>query len=105
MIAPFNDLNPKIHESAFITEDAIVIGDVEIGEDSSVWFGSVIRGDVNFIRIGARTGRGLMPYIIHSYINNYHIRVFRQYIIFHTQVEVIHFVPADAGADKLILAF
>jgi len=32
-----------------------VIGDVEIGEDASVWFGSVIRGDVNYIRIGART--------------------------------------------------
>jgi Carbonic anhydrases/acetyltransferases, isoleucine patch superfamily len=33
----------------------MVIGDVEIGEDSSVWFGSVVRGDVNYIRIGART--------------------------------------------------
>lgn len=55
MIKPFNDIEPKIHPSAFITDDAIVIGDVEVGEDSSVWFGSVIRGDVNFIRIGART--------------------------------------------------
>jgi len=55
MIKPFNSIHPKIHETAFITEDAIVIGDVEIGEDVSVWFGSIIRGDVNFIRIGART--------------------------------------------------
>lgn len=55
MIKRFNDINPKIHESAFIAADAIVIGDVEIGEDASVWFGSVIRGDVNSIRIGART--------------------------------------------------
>lgn len=55
MIRPFNNVHPKIHENAFITDDAIVIGDVEIGEDSSVWFGSVVRGDVNFIRIGART--------------------------------------------------
>ena len=46
---------PKVADSAFIAENATVIGDVEIGEDSSVWFGSVIRGDVNFIRIGART--------------------------------------------------
>ena len=55
MIYGFNDTYPKIHGSAHITPDAIVIGDVEIGEDSSVWFGSVIRGDVNYIRIGART--------------------------------------------------
>ncbi len=38
-----------------MTDDAIVIGDVEIGEDASVWFGSVLRGDVNYIRVGART--------------------------------------------------
>ena len=55
MIRPFNNIHPKIHETAFITDYAIVIGDVEIGEDASVWFGSIIRGDVNFIRIGART--------------------------------------------------
>ena len=55
MIKPFNSIHPKIHETAFIADDAIVIGDVEIGEDASVWFGSIIRGDVNFIRIGART--------------------------------------------------
>lgn len=55
MIKPFAGKQPKIHPSAFITDDAIVIGDVEIGEDASVWFGSIIRGDVNHIRIGART--------------------------------------------------
>lgn len=55
MIKPYNNITPKIHESAFITDDAIVIGDVEIGEDASIWFGSIIRGDVNFIRVGART--------------------------------------------------
>jgi len=55
MIKPFNSIHPKIHETAFIADDAIVIGDVEIGEDASVWFGSIIRGDMNFIRIGART--------------------------------------------------
>lgn len=42
-------------ESVFIAETATVVGDVEIGEDSSVWFGSVVRGDVDRIRIGART--------------------------------------------------
>ena len=55
MIKSFNSIEPRIHETAFITDDAIVIGDVEIGEEASIWFGSVVRGDVNYIRIGART--------------------------------------------------
>lgn len=55
MIRDFNGTMPKIHPTAFITDDAIVIGDVEVGEDASVWFGSIVRGDVNYIRIGART--------------------------------------------------
>jgi carbonic anhydrase/acetyltransferase-like protein (isoleucine patch superfamily) len=55
MIRPFNNITPRIHETAFVAEDAIVIGDVEIGEEASVWFGSVVRGDVNYIRIGDRT--------------------------------------------------
>ncbi len=44
-----------MHPSAFIAPNAAVIGDVEIGPDSGVWFGCVIRGDTNIIRIGART--------------------------------------------------
>ena len=55
MIMQFNGKTPAIHVSAFVADDAIVIGDVEIREDSSVWFGSVVRGDVNHIRIGSRT--------------------------------------------------
>lgn len=55
MIKSFKSIRPKIHETAFVTDDAIIVGDVEIGEDASVWFGSILRGDVNFIRIGART--------------------------------------------------
>jgi len=55
MLKPFNNISPTIHPTAFVADDAIVIGDVEIGEDASVWFGSIIRGDVNFIRIGSRT--------------------------------------------------
>lgn len=51
----FDGKQPSIHPTAFIADDVVVIGDVEIGPDSSVWFGSVIRGDVNYIRIGART--------------------------------------------------
>ena len=55
MIRPFNEIQPKIHETAFVADDVTIVGDVEIGEDASVWFGSVLRGDVNYIRIGART--------------------------------------------------
>jgi carbonic anhydrase/acetyltransferase-like protein (isoleucine patch superfamily) len=55
LVYPFNSTTPKIDATAYIAPGAVVIGDVEIGEDSSVWFGSVIRGDVNYIRIGART--------------------------------------------------
>src|SRR5688572_11631519 len=55
MITSFNDTEPKIDPTVFIADNAIIIGDVVIGEDSSVWFGSIIRGDVNSIRIGART--------------------------------------------------
>jgi carbonic anhydrase/acetyltransferase-like protein (isoleucine patch superfamily) len=55
MIRKFKDSDPKIHESVFIAENAVVIGDVEIGEGSSVWYGCVVRGDVNYIRIGKNT--------------------------------------------------
>lgn len=55
MIKSFQNHAPKIHETAFVADDAMVIGDVEIGAESSVWFGSILRGDVNYIRIGKRT--------------------------------------------------
>lgn len=46
---------PKLHESVFVAEGARIIGDVTIERDSSVWFNVVVRGDVNFIKIGERT--------------------------------------------------
>ncbi len=55
IILSYRGVSPRIAESAFIAPMATVIGDVEIGEDSNIWFGCVIRGDVNEIRIGART--------------------------------------------------
>jgi carbonic anhydrase/acetyltransferase-like protein (isoleucine patch superfamily) len=54
-VRPFQGIVPKIAARVFIADTARVIGDVEIGEDSSVWFGSVLRGDVGAIRIGARS--------------------------------------------------
>jgi carbonic anhydrase/acetyltransferase-like protein (isoleucine patch superfamily) len=51
----FRDQSPRVHPSCFVEDSAQVIGDVELGEDTSVWFNSVLRGDVNAIRIGRRT--------------------------------------------------
>ena len=55
MIRKYGGRTPQIAGSAYIDVAAVVIGDVSIGDDSSVWPGVVIRGDVNWIRIGART--------------------------------------------------
>jgi carbonic anhydrase/acetyltransferase-like protein (isoleucine patch superfamily) len=55
MIRTFQGIRPTIPKSCFIEETAAVIGDVVMGEDCSVWFNAVIRGDVNYIRIGNRT--------------------------------------------------
>jgi len=52
MIRSFNGKTPRIADSAFVSEAAYIIGDVEIGENSSVWPGAVIRGDFAEIRIG-----------------------------------------------------
>src|SRR2546430_13790918 len=54
-IRPYRGKRPQIAASAYIDPAAVVIGDVVIGEDSSVWPCSVVRGDVHHIRIGART--------------------------------------------------
>jgi carbonic anhydrase/acetyltransferase-like protein (isoleucine patch superfamily) len=54
-IRPYCGKRPQIAASAYIDPAAVIIGDVVIGEDSSVWPCSVVRGDVHYIRIGART--------------------------------------------------
>src|SRR5882672_11549661 len=51
----FLDAKPTIHETAFVAPGAIVIGDVTLGEESSVWFQTVLRGDINRIVIGPRS--------------------------------------------------
>ncbi len=52
MIIEINGKKPRIAEGVFVAPNAVVIGDVEIGEGSSIWYGAVIRGDLNLIRIG-----------------------------------------------------
>jgi carbonic anhydrase/acetyltransferase-like protein (isoleucine patch superfamily) len=54
-IRPYRGKRPQIAASAYIDPAAVIIGDVVIGEDSSVWPCAVIRGDVHYVRIGART--------------------------------------------------
>lgn len=55
LILPFRGIEPIIHESCYLAPGACVIGDVILGEESSVWFHSVVRGDVNYVRIGRRS--------------------------------------------------
>jgi len=55
MIYKFKEFFPKVKKSAWIAPSADVIGNVTIGKDSSIWFGCVVRGDVNKITIGKRT--------------------------------------------------
>ncbi len=55
MLHTYQGITPKLVDRVFHVDSAEIIGDVEIGADSSIWFHVVIRGDVNFIRIGERT--------------------------------------------------
>jgi len=55
MIQPYGDVYPKLDPTVFIAQNAVVIGDVTIGEYSSIWFQTVVRGDVNSIRLGSAT--------------------------------------------------
>lgn len=54
IIRKLNGITPKIGKNCFIAENAAIIGDVIIGDDCSIWYGAVLRGDVNPIRIGNR---------------------------------------------------
>ena len=54
-IRPYQGKHPQIAATAYVDSASVIIGDVVIGEDSSVWPLTVVRGDVNYIRIGART--------------------------------------------------
>ena len=55
LIKPHHGKSPRIDASAFVAENAVIIGDVEIGPKASIWYGVVLRGDTNAIRIGAGT--------------------------------------------------
>lgn len=68
MLRPYRTRFPVVHESAYVDGSAQVIGDVEIGAESSVWMSTVIRGDVNIIRIGKRSNvqDGTVVHVMHD---------------------------------------
>jgi len=55
MLKAYKGISPVVHPTAFIEESAQVVGGVNIGPDSSVWYNAVVRGDVHYIRIGERS--------------------------------------------------
>src|SRR5262245_39311117 len=55
MLHEYQGMRPKLGERVYIADGAQIIGDVEIGNDSSVWYNAVVRGDVDYIRIGTNT--------------------------------------------------
>jgi gamma-carbonic anhydrase len=55
LILPYGDKAPRLGRDAFVAPNATLVGDVELGDEASVWFGAVLRGDIGPIRVGART--------------------------------------------------
>lgn len=53
MVVKINGKSPVVNSSAFIAENAMIIGDVEIGPNANIWFHCIVRGDTNFIRVGS----------------------------------------------------
>jgi len=78
MLLEYKGKRPTLGARVFIAEGAIIVGDVVIGDHSSVWFNSVVRGDVDIIRIGAHTNiqdgsvlhvmRNQYPLVLHDFV-------------------------------------
>jgi carbonic anhydrase/acetyltransferase-like protein (isoleucine patch superfamily) len=68
MLRAYRGRLPVVHPTAYVDQAAQVIGDVEIGAESSVWMNAVVRGDVNTIRIGARSNvqDGVVIHVMHE---------------------------------------
>lgn len=85
MLKMYQGKRPEIHETAFIEESAQVIGDVQIGRDSSVWFQAVLRGDVHYIRIGE--GSNVQDgAILHGTLNRYPVVIEDQVTLGHRAI-------------------
>lgn len=72
MIKKYFSISPEIGQCSWIAENALVIGNCKIGDDCSVWFGTIIRGDVNYIKIGNRTNiqDNSVIHVTHSQTND-----------------------------------
>jgi carbonic anhydrase/acetyltransferase-like protein (isoleucine patch superfamily) len=55
LVRAWGGKEPRLADGVWLADGAVVVGDVEVGAESSIWFGSILRGDVNRIRVGART--------------------------------------------------
>jgi carbonic anhydrase/acetyltransferase-like protein (isoleucine patch superfamily) len=68
MLRPYGTITPQVAASAYVDDSAQIVGDVVIGDESSVWLNAVIRGDVNAIRIGARSNLqdGVIVHVNHD---------------------------------------
>jgi carbonic anhydrase/acetyltransferase-like protein (isoleucine patch superfamily) len=95
IVRPFLDRAPKLANGVYLTETAVVVGDVELGEDVSVWYGAVLRGDVGHIRIGARTNVQDLV-CIHMSLDKSNAEIGSEVTIGHSAV--IHGARIDDGA-------
>ncbi len=55
LVRPYEGVSPTFGDDAFLADGAVVVGDVSVGPESSIWYGAVLRGDVSPIRVGARS--------------------------------------------------
>lgn len=69
-VYPYKDKSPQLANNVFIAPTAVVVGDVTLGEDSNIWYNATLRGDVHFIKIGARTN--IQDNVVCHVTNNTH---------------------------------
>jgi len=74
MIRSYKGVSPQIPDSCYVDESAQVIGDVTLGENASIWMNAVVRGDVNYIRIGANSNVQDCS-VLHGMLNQYFVEL------------------------------
>jgi gamma-carbonic anhydrase len=94
-VRPYGQFVPKLASGVYLAPTAAVVGDVEIGEDSSIWYGAVLRGDVGRIRLGKRTNVQDNT-VIHMSRDISHTEIADDVTIGHAVV--IHGARIEAGA-------